>query len=211
MPSPFGHALAGIVVSWGADLVGGNRASRVSAPPASKVPGTGTWHLWYQRAGGGLTLACAGLGAAPDLDLAFLAHRTATHSLAAVLLIGLVAAAVAAFGGRPIARVALTCACAYGSHLLLDWLGEDFYPPRGIQLLWPVSHAWYISGLDLFRQTARLRIFTRGPMITNLRAIAREIAILGPILVAVWLVRVRALATVDTPRRSVSPTSRPRA
>ena len=63
---------------------------------------------------------------------------------------------------RPIARVAAMCAAAYGSHLLLDWLGADRYPPLGLQMLWPISKAWYISGVDLFRQTARQRIFTHG-------------------------------------------------
>jgi len=149
---------------------------------------------WYRRAGGGLTLICAGLGAAPDLDLAFTSHRTATHSLSAVLAVAVVAAVIAAAAGRPVARVTLMCAAAYGSHLLLDWLGADFYPPRGLQLLWPFNHEWYISGLDLFRQTARLRIFTRGPMRTNVHAIAQELAILGPIVAGLWLVRVKALA-----------------
>jgi membrane-bound metal-dependent hydrolase YbcI (DUF457 family) len=179
MPSPIGHALAGIAVAWTADLVPGKRASRTA-------PGTAGW---YQRAGGGLTVACAGLGAAPDLDLAFVAHRTVTHSIGAVFLVGLVAALLAAPARRPIVRVALTCAAAYGSHLLLDWLGADYYPPRGIQLLWPINREWYISGLDVFRQTARLRIFTHGPMLTNLRAVLQEIAILLPILAVLWLAR----------------------
>jgi membrane-bound metal-dependent hydrolase YbcI (DUF457 family) len=184
MPSPIGHALAGVAVAWTADLVSGDRNWR-----AAPVSGT-----WYQRAGGGLTLICAALGAAPDLDLAFAAHRTMTHSFTAVMAVAVVAAAIAAGAGRPIARVTLTCAAAYGSHLLLDWLGADFYPPRGLQLLWPFSDEWYISGLDIFRQTARLRIFTRGPMLTNVRAIVQELAILGPIVAALWLVRVKALA-----------------
>ena len=184
MPSPIGHALAGVAVAWTADLVPGDRAWRTA-------PATSTW---CRRAGGGLTLICAGLGAAPDLDLAFTAHRTATHSFSAVMVVAVAAAAIAAGAGRPIARVTLMCAAAYGSHLLLDWLGADFYPPRGLQLLWPFNHEWYISGLDLFRQTARLRIFTRGPMLTNVRAILQELAILGPIVAALWLVRVKALA-----------------
>jgi membrane-bound metal-dependent hydrolase YbcI (DUF457 family) len=184
MPSPIGHALAGIAVAWAADLVPGDRAWRTASETAS----------WTERAGNGLTLLCAGLGAAPDLDLAFAAHRTMTHSLSAVVLVGLVAAAVAAGSGRPVARIALMCAAAYGSHLLMDWLGVDRYPPRGIQLMWPINHAWYISDADIFRQTARLRILTRGPMMTNARAILQEIAILGPTLVVLWLVRVKALA-----------------
>jgi membrane-bound metal-dependent hydrolase YbcI (DUF457 family) len=180
MPSPIGHALAGVAVAWTADLVPGNRAWR--------RPSAGTW---YQRAGGGLTVIYAGLGAAPDLDLAFTAHRTATHSVGAAVVVAVVAAAIAAGAGRPIARVTLMCAAAYGSHLLLDWLGADFYPPRGIQLMWPFNHEWYISGLDLFRQTARLRIFTRGPMLANVRAILQEIAILLPPLALLWWARTR--------------------
>ena len=183
MPSPIGHALAGIAAAWAADLVPGDRAWR-TAPPGSS---------WYQRAGGGLTLACAALGAAPDLDLAFAEHRTVTHSLFAAVVVGLFAAALAANARRPIARIGLMCAAAYGSHLLLDWLGTDHYPPRGIQLLWPITHEWYISGADVFRQTARLRVFTRGPMLANVRAVAQEIAILLPLLALTWIARSREL------------------
>jgi membrane-bound metal-dependent hydrolase YbcI (DUF457 family) len=184
MPSPIGHALAGIAVAWTADLMPGDRAWRT-------VPGTGTW---YQRAGGGLTLACAGLGAAADLDLAFVAHRTVTHSVFAVCFVGLFCAALAANARRPIARIGLMCAAAYGSHLFLDWLGTDNNPPRGIQVLWPVSVTWFISGIDVFRQTARQEIWTEASMLKNLRAIVQEIAILGPTVVALWSVRVKALA-----------------
>ena len=184
MPSPIGHALAGIAVAWSADLIPGERAWR-TAPAASP---------WYRRAGNGLTLLCAG----PDLDLAFAAHRTMTHSLVAVAFVGLVAAAVAANGRRPVARIALMCAAAYGSHLFLDWLGTDNYPPRGIQLMWPFNREWYISDLDIFRQTARLRIFTHGPMMTNVRALIQELAILLPVLAVLWLVRVKALAGLAT-------------
>lgn len=183
VPSPIGHLLAGVAVAWTADLIPGDRIWR-TAPARSS---------WFLRAGGGLTLVCAGLGAAPDLDLAFIEHRTVTHSIGAVLFVGLFAAALAANARRPMARVALMCAGAYASHLFLDWLGADNYPPRGIQMLWPITHEWYVSGIDVFRQTARLRVFTRGPMLTNVRAILQEIAILGPTVVALWLVRVKAL------------------
>ena len=139
-------------------------------------------------------MLCAGRGAAPDLDLAFTAHRTVTHSLTAVCVVAVCAAALAAGIRRPIARVVVMCAVAYGSHLLLDWLGTDNYPPRGIQLLWPWSREWYISGADIFRQTARLRVFTHGPMMTNLRAILQELAMLVPVVAALWSIRVKALA-----------------
>ena len=63
MPSPIGHALGRIAVAWAADLVPGDRAWRIA--PARRRRG-------YRRAGGALTLVCAGLGAAPDLDLVFI-------------------------------------------------------------------------------------------------------------------------------------------
>jgi membrane-bound metal-dependent hydrolase YbcI (DUF457 family) len=176
MPSPIGHALAGVIVAWSADLISPQDRDRTGHEEK-------------------LTWLCAGLGAAPDLDLIVPGtHRMATHSLTAAFMVGAIAALVAARGGRPVVRLALICAAAYGSHLLLDWLGVDNYPPRGIQLLWPISQEWYISGLDVFRQTNRLHIFTRGPMMTNIKAITQEIAILGPIVAVLWRVRLRALA-----------------
>jgi membrane-bound metal-dependent hydrolase YbcI (DUF457 family) len=184
MPSPIGHALAGVAVAWTVDLVPGRRAWRTAPASAS----------WYRRAGDGLTLACAGLAAAPDLDLLFTEHRTVTHSLGAMLFVTLFAAALAANADRPIARVTLMCAAAYGSHLLLDWLGTDSFPPRGIQALWPLSRGWFISGTDVFRQTARREFLTPPIIAQNLRAVVQEVAILGPTVVALWLVRVKALA-----------------
>jgi len=196
MPSPIGHALAGITAAWTADLVPGDRAWRTGPASAS----------WYKRAGNGLTLACGVLGAAPDLDLLFDAHRTVTHSVAAVAFVALVAAAMAARADRPVTRVAAMCAAAYATHLLLDWLGMDTYPPRGIQALWPFSHNWHISDTDLFRETARQRVFSAPSIIKNLQAIVQELAILGPVAVAVWLVRVKALSGLssDVTRRDQS-------
>ena len=188
MPSPIGHALAGLTAAWTADLVPGDRAWRIVPASAS----------WYERAGNGLTLACALLAAAPDVDFLFGAHRTVTHSAGAAAVVALVAAAMASRAGRPIVRVAAMCAAAYATHLLLDWLGADTFPPRGIQWLWPLSHTWYISDTDVFRQTAREEFFTAPSLIKNLKAIAQEIAILGPTVVAVWLVRVKALSGLSS-------------
>ena len=84
MPSPLGHALGGIAVAWAVDL----------------LPGTPTWRTagrgesFYRRAGGALTLICAGLAVAPDADLFLSTHRTATHSMTAVAMVTIVAAVV---------------------------------------------------------------------------------------------------------------------
>ena len=196
MPSPIGHCLAGVAAAWTADLVPGDRAWRIAAPSSS----------FYARAGGTLTLACGALGAAADLDLLWGSHRVHTHSVGAVIFVALFAAAMAVNAHRPVARVAVMCAAAYATHILLDWLGADDFAPYGIRALWPFSDRWYISGLDVFRTTQRFSM-TRGEAIrTNVLAIAQEVLILGPIVAAVWLVRVKAFAGLAAKMDGVSAT-----
>jgi membrane-bound metal-dependent hydrolase YbcI (DUF457 family) len=185
MPSPFGHSIAGLAVAWAADLVPGDRAWRAAPASAS----------WYRRAGNGLSVACALLAMTPDLDLALARHRSYTHSVGAVAIVGLLGAVAGSlFAPRHAIRVGITCAAAYASHLFLDWLGVDLYPPPGLQVFWPFDSGWYISGLDLFRQTRRNRLLTWPVFSQNLLAMAQELAILGPIALTLWLVRVKALA-----------------
>jgi hypothetical protein len=173
MPSPIGHVLGGVAVAWAADIV--------DRRPSSNR----------------LILACALLAAAPDLDLLWPgAHRSATHSLAAVLLVMILTAVVTGQVSRW--RTTLICGAAYASHLLLDWLGADQFPPRGIQLLWPFDDAWYISDWDLFRQTARQQFLTPPIIRQNVLAVCQELAILVPLVAAIRLVRVKALARLST-------------
>jgi membrane-bound metal-dependent hydrolase YbcI (DUF457 family) len=152
----------------------------------------------YRRAGNGLSATCALLAAAPDLDLLFTTHRTYTHSIGAVIVVGLFAALTSVArrreGPSHATRIALMCAAAYASHLLLDWLGVDLYPPLGLQALWPFDSGWYISGLDLFPQTRREHLLTWPVLEQNFFAVVQEAAILVPIVVALWLVREKALA-----------------
>ena len=237
MPSPIGHALSGVAIAWTASLA---------------EPRDGTGRTVSDR---WLPIYVA-LAAAPDLDLLVHgAHRTATHSVTAMLLVTIVAAAVTGqvtrlrasrfggqaplrasrfggqaplrasrfggqgplrasrfggqapldtsfFGGQaPLRasrfwsharwRVALLCGLSYGSHLLLDWLAADNYPPRGIQLLWPFSSRWFISDLDLFRQTARQEFLTAPIIRQNVIAVAQEIGILLPLLALIYWARLR--------------------
>jgi membrane-bound metal-dependent hydrolase YbcI (DUF457 family) len=183
MPSPIGHALAGVAVAWGADLVPGNRAWRTAPPSAA----------WYRRAGNGLTVTCAALAAAPDLDLAVREyHRSVTHSVTAVAVVGLIAAFVAARRHRPVARVAAMCAGAWATHLLLDWLAVDrLYYPYGIQLFWPFDRRWFISRLDIFVGTERHNILGAAAIEQNAVAIGQELLLLLPIVVMLWLIRKR--------------------
>jgi hypothetical protein len=141
------------------------------------------------------TLICAALAVLPDADLMVRAawHRSVTHSLIATIAITIIAAAVTGWVTRRDAwKVAAICGTAYATHLLLDWLGSDAAPPRGIQFFWPFSARWYISGWDLFRRTERRQWWTVRAMIRNAEAAAQELAILGPVLLALRSFRQRA-------------------
>jgi membrane-bound metal-dependent hydrolase YbcI (DUF457 family) len=173
MPSPIGHAVAGCAVVWGADL------------------------LDHRPSSARLTLTAAALAAAPDLDLVFSHfHRSATHSLTAVALVFIIAAAVTGQVSqlREVRwRVACICAAAYATHLLLDWLAADQFPPFGIQALWPFSRRFFISGVDIFDQTERLHLLRPATLDQNARAIAKELILLAPIAAALFWIRVKTL------------------
>jgi inner membrane protein len=182
VPSPIGHLLGGAAVAWGGDAIDRRRSS-----------------LRF-------VATCAVLAAAPDLDLLVRGyHRSFTHSLTAVLVVFIVAASVT---GRVNSwRAAIVCACAYASHLLLDWLGGDTLPPFGLQVFWPFDHRYFMSGLTLFAETERHNPLSAPTILKNLWAAATEIGILGPIAAGLWLVRVKALARLpaQVPSRDHAP------
>ena len=194
MSSPVGHALAGVAAVWIADLIPGTRGSRLV--PAAES--------FLERAGGSLTLACAGVAMLPDLDLTLpIRHRSATHSVTAAILVTIISALVTGWvtrrqSGSPtspgwIVRVALTFGAAYSTHLLLDWLAVDLTPPYGIQAFWPFSDQWYISGLNLLPRTERRALLAPWAIRINLTTLAWEVGSLTPILALLWLVREKAL------------------
>ena len=75
---------------------------------------------------------------------------------------------------------------AYASHLVLDWLGADQFPPYGIELFWPFSDRWFSSGWCVFPGEERRHIFTVAAMVRNLTVLGWELGILGPVVVALW-------------------------
>lgn len=173
MPSPIGHALAGVAVALAA---GGQPKARTLAAFALHP----------------LTLVCVALAALPDADLLYApVHRSLTHSIGATILISIVAAAVTGWvTGRINWRIVLMCAAAHASHILTDWLGTDRnYAPFGIQMFWPFSRGWYVSGWDLFPPVERKDPFSVATIGANLAAALHEIIILGPVVVALWLAR----------------------
>ena len=178
--------MAGVATAWVAEMATGRQ-------PAPSRPGLAGF---YARMGGGLTVACACLAAAPDLDL-FLGwrfHRTITHSIGAALAVTLLAALYALWRRGPVVYTSLTCGAAYATHILLDWLGADPTPPYGIMALWPFSHGWYISGWSLFDAVSRRYWLPQEFFWGNLLNAGWELLVLGPVLIVLWLVRVKALA-----------------
>jgi membrane-bound metal-dependent hydrolase YbcI (DUF457 family) len=172
MPSPIAHALGGAAVAWLAD--------RTPRRPAADAR---------------VATACAVLAALPDADLLLpMAHRTVTHSLAAVAIVFFIVSIAGAVTGKVTVRVALICAAAYASHLLLDWLQADPTPPFGIQVLWPFSPAWVISGVNVFRATERRHLLDAVVMKRNFVAAVQEVAIMAPIAATAYLARAGALS-----------------
>ena len=182
MPTPLGHSLAGIAVA-----IAGQRGRPPRHPRRFLASPT--------------TLICVALATFPDVDLLVPGlHRTVTHSVTATIVVTIVAAAMTArattrrSGTRgALSRIewsaVVVYAAAYGSHILLDWLGRDPSKLPGIQALWPFSDRRFISGWDIFPDEERRHIFTVPAMVRNLNVIAWELGILGPVVIALWWLR----------------------
>jgi inner membrane protein len=170
MPSPIGHALAGLALSWAGEQAGPAATHRRL-----------TW----------LPIACVAAAVLPDVDLVHESmHRTVTHSVGFTILIMIIAAGVTGWvTGRVMWRVAIVVGAAHASHILLDWLGTDHFTPAGLQALWPFSREWYISGWDLFLPTERRDPLSMRAIGINARAAVRELAIMGSIAAAAWTLR----------------------
>ena len=126
-----GHALAGVAA--GCLTVG-----RVSAPRQLLPKGTPGTSLSLDRR----LVVFAALGLLADIDFLFGVHSAYTHSVGATVVVGGLAASLS---GQRRARVALASAAAYGTHVLLDWLGSDTVEPLGVMALWPVSTDYFLS------------------------------------------------------------------
>jgi membrane-bound metal-dependent hydrolase YbcI (DUF457 family) len=165
MPSPLGHAVGGVAAGLLA-----NAASRYPALPPSVV------------------LACAAAAVAPDFDILAGSHRTYTHSIGSVVIIGLaVWLVVRRRVHRPLAA-AMSIAAAYASHLFLDWLGLDSALPSGLTILWPFSDEFYMSGLGIFGHVSRRYWLFDEFILGNLKAVAWEMVVLVPVLLVAWTV-----------------------
>jgi inner membrane protein len=145
------------------------------------------WSLVPRRDRAGIAILAA-VAIAPDLDLLVRNHRGISHSLGMALAAGLVAAAVTR---RP--RWALAVTAAWASHVLLDWMSNDTRPPIGVMALWPLTRHYYKAGIEIFPAVSR-RYWLAEFWVYNLRALAVETLVLGPIALAVvwWQTRSNA-------------------
>jgi membrane-bound metal-dependent hydrolase YbcI (DUF457 family) len=178
MPTPVGHALAGLATGWFAAAI-------------------------MKKKDGPLTMACMAAAVAPDLDIPFGIHRTYTHSIGAACAAGAVAWLIARRRShRPVA-VAFTVVVAYSTHLLLDWLAKDSAEPYGLTVLWPFSSRFYISGVNLFLEVSRRYWKPEEFILGNLKAATWESIVLAPVLALAWWMRQRrfAKAGADTSHR----------
>jgi LexA-binding, inner membrane-associated putative hydrolase len=208
VPSPIGHALAGTAVAWAGDASARRKSSTR------------------------FVVVCALLAALPDVDLLIpRSHRSVTHSLVSVILVFIIAAVVTGWvtrlrspeqegelrrgrlrlrtqgPGPSVAaaryHVAIVCAAAWASHLLLDWLGADTLPPLGIQVFWPFDMRFFVSGLSLFAETERRHPFSGPTLYQNLWAAVQEIAIMAPVAAVAWTARWLRLRNARAPEERV--------
>lgn len=171
VPSPIGHALAGTAVA----LIWERLTGHVARQPALST----------------MLATCIALAVLPDADLLYIRiHRTVTHSFTASALALIITAGVTRqVTGRINWSVAVACALAVFSHMVMDWLGQDFNPPRGIQALWPFSDEWFVSDWSVFRSTVRRNIFSMRTIRANALAALQETALLAPVVLVLWLTR----------------------
>ena len=163
MPTPFGHAVAGL-------------ASALAANSTARRPGLTP----------GLLLAAGAIAMAPDLDLLAGSHRTVTHSIGAIMFVAFVSWLV--LRSRPDALAAAgALTAAYASHPMLDWMGKDSSFPPGISILWPFSEAFYLSGWNVFGEVSRRYWLVEEFVLGNILALGMELLILGPVLIVTWI------------------------
>ena len=162
MPTPVGHALAGLAVA-------GIAGRGVPPKPAHVV-------------------ALASCAVAPDLDL-FLRlidgvnhHRGPSHSLGMAVGIAVLGLLLKRLGfGVP---GGLAMGAAWASHVLLDYLGIDTVAPFGEMALWPLSREFFIAPFPFFYDVPRS--FSIEAIRHNLIAVAIEVTVLAPVAWLCW-------------------------
>lgn len=173
MPTPIGHALAGLAIA-------------AASPGVRRIPNAHVAVLGF----------CA---IAPDLDLLLRFidgvnhHRGASHSFTAAALVALAGLALKRLGAS--LPNPLLMGGAWASHVVLDYLGLDTSTPFGEMALWPFSSAFYVSPVPVFYDVPRA--WSAAAIAHNLTAVALELTIMIPVVIVCWRARIRARRTPD--------------
>jgi len=172
MPSPVGHALAGLSVHLATA-----RDER-------------DW-----RSAGRLGLL-VGAALAPDLDLLLNVatgrnyHQAQSHSIGFAALAGLVVWSLARLTGAASARrLGALVALAWLTHVALDYLSVDTSPPIGLMAAWPLAAGWYKCPWPVFLDIGRNLDWST--MRHNALAVALEATLLLPPTLWYWSRRPR--------------------
>ncbi|NJO78635.1 MAG: metal-dependent hydrolase [Cyanobacteria bacterium RM1_2_2] len=172
MPSPIGHTIAGF-------------CGFLLAPKG----------LIAKSQFNNTLLASIVLANLPDIDILpglvlgnpAIFHRQGTHSITASILVGIFVSMLGRWNRASVKFIQLGvwATALYFSHIFLDLLVTDPSPPRGVQLLWPFSNAYFISPITIFNgfnyfdpEIGMLRSVLR---LNNLMTALREIVLLMPI------------------------------
>jgi membrane-bound metal-dependent hydrolase YbcI (DUF457 family) len=174
MPSPVGHAIAGLTVHA---LAARGEADLLNARRLALLVFTAI---------------------APDLDLLVKFvdgrnhHQQESHSIAVGLLVGLAAAAWLRVRRHPGAgALGLALCLAWLSHIGLDYLNRDTNPPIGVMAFWPLSADYYKFPWPIFLDVGRELSWEA--LRNNVLAAAWEALVLLPVFSFVWRRRLRRL------------------
>ncbi len=184
MPSPVGHSLAGYALA---------RLTRVRITRDERV----------------LFVFAACVAILPDLfgeiawKVARLPPHSFSHSIAAMLLLALIGAAIGTRRGFRFWPVFLVIAAAYGSHLLADLLRPDFVPLEGEQLFWPLRSTYAID-LNILPHIPAHAAYAHPAGYARALAgiVLRELLVLGPLALLAHFVPPRIPARAAPPARS---------
>jgi membrane-bound metal-dependent hydrolase YbcI (DUF457 family) len=170
MPTPIGHSLAGYAAA---------RLTRVQLGSNERR----------------LFVIAAAFGILPDVlgqiteRFEGAAQHGFSHSIAAMLLVSLLAAAVAWRAGWRFWPVLLFVGAAYGSHLVADLLRPPMGPTSGEQLFWPLPPRYAIDLNILPHVPARRLIRSPAGLAVMSAFVLREVLVLAPIAFACHFIR----------------------
>ena len=114
-------------------------------------------------------------------------HRTFSHSILFAVAFSIAVYLISSRAGhREPQRFAVLMFLAYLSQLLIDWFSYDQSTPQGIMVLWPLTREYYMSEPTVLLNISRTDAFSWPTIVHNLRAVALELVIFGPVTAYLW-------------------------